>query len=171
MPAPRVPDLRIAGADKEPVEPGLQTAVVSKGGQLSPRDQEGLLDRVLRSADVAQDPIRDGVKPIAELEDKRRERFLVAPLRTIDEVWAHRASFTARLLNMSIERGRMLNLRGPGEGGMVSGGLPAGSTLVDDPQEDQQAVHQSMTAVPAGAVRARSARPASTVPIQIAHIG
>lgn len=117
LPAPRVPDLGIASADQKSVKPGFQAAVIAQRGQLAPRDQEGLLDRVLRSAGVAQDPIRDGVEPIAELRDERRERFLVAPLRTIHEVWAHRASCTARLLNMSSEGAKMLKISTTGRRG------------------------------------------------------
>ena len=98
MPAPRVPDLGIAGVDQEPVEPRLQATVVAQGRQLAPGNEEGLLDRVLRPDHVAQDPIRNGVEPIAVLEDKAGKGLFVPSLRATDEVGVHRISFSRRVL-------------------------------------------------------------------------
>jgi hypothetical protein len=115
LPAPRMPDLGVAGVDEEPIEPRFQATVVAQGWQLPPGDEEGLLDRVLCSYGIAQDPIRDGVEPIALLEDEAGKRLLVPSLCATDEVGAHWGLLLApgagapRLKGMSAEGSRMLN--------------------------------------------------------------
>lgn len=85
LPPLGMPDLGVTGVDEESVEPCLQATVVAQGRQFSPCDQEGLLNGVLCSAGIAQDPVRDGVEPIAETKDECGERVFVASFRAIDE--------------------------------------------------------------------------------------
>ena len=90
LPPPRVADLGITRVDEQAEHPRLDTAVVTKRAEFPPSRQEGLLDRVLGSIGIAQDPVRDAVEPIAQGDDEGREGLLVPMLRAIDEVVAHR---------------------------------------------------------------------------------
>ena len=89
LPAPDAPNLGAAGVDQEREQPRFESLWVAQAWKLAPGDQERLLDSVLCSCRVAQDPIRDGVEPIAKAIDKRGKRLLVLSLRAFDEVDVH----------------------------------------------------------------------------------
>jgi hypothetical protein len=89
LPASDAPNLGAAGVDQEREQPRFESLWVAQARKLAPGDQERLLDGVLCSCRVAQDPIRDGVEPIAKAMDKRGERLLVLSLRAFDELDVH----------------------------------------------------------------------------------
>jgi hypothetical protein len=96
LPAPGVANLAVAGVDEKLEEPRFESAFVSQLGQFAPRDQERLLNRILCSATVAQDPVRDRVEPIAQRQDQRCERLLVPSFGPIDEFGVHQDLPAAR---------------------------------------------------------------------------
>jgi len=87
---------RVAGVDDEAAEPGIEALGLAKGGQIAPRTQQGLLDSVLGSVGVAQDPAGDGVAPGDVRGGQRGERLVIALLRPFDEVELHPAPSVRR---------------------------------------------------------------------------
>lgn len=68
---------RIAGVDENPVDPGFEAIDLTKLRKLPPGRDEGLLHGVLGPPDVAQDPMRNGEKPISRAAGDRGERLFV----------------------------------------------------------------------------------------------
>ena len=68
------------------MQPGSVAIAVTQAGELAPRDEVGLLDGVLRSFDITQDPIRDGEQPAAVLVDERTKGVFIASLCSLDQI-------------------------------------------------------------------------------------
>ena len=88
-PAPR---LRVTRVDEDPPKPGIEPVVVAQRGQLAPGRDQGLLDGVLGSIDVAQDPERDRHQPIADRTCEIGERFLIPSSGQVHECLLHSPS-------------------------------------------------------------------------------
>ena len=73
--------LAVALPDEDPVRPGLEAGRVAKLRKVAPDVEQCLLRRILGEIDVAQDPVRDGEKPVAHGDRKERECLFVALLR------------------------------------------------------------------------------------------
>jgi hypothetical protein len=71
------------------MEPDLEAFRIAEPGQLPPREEECLLDRVLGPLDIAKDPIRDGVATVAVQVDKLGEGCFVALPRPFDHPRPH----------------------------------------------------------------------------------
>jgi hypothetical protein len=78
--------------DEDPVTPCLEPLGLAQVREPSPGQHEGVLQRVLGQARVAQDPVRDGVERVAHLVHQDRERLAVAPPGLLDQVRVHVAS-------------------------------------------------------------------------------
>lgn len=65
--------LVVTGVDEQPPEPRLEAVGVAQLGQLPPRADEALLDRVVGAVHVTQDAVRQGVEPV---ERRRGERLI-----------------------------------------------------------------------------------------------
>ena len=81
--------LGIAGANEQPMAPGLEAIGVSQGGQIPPRVEEGLLGGVLGQAGVTQDPACHRVHGVADASDERVEGLFIAVHRPLDELALH----------------------------------------------------------------------------------
>ena len=71
--------------------PRLEPVEVTEARQLPPGQDEGVLERVLGHARVAQDAEGDRVELVAHLVDQDRERLTVAVPRHVDQVPVHGA--------------------------------------------------------------------------------
>ena len=71
------------------MDPGLEALDVAERGQLPPRRDERLLDSVLGTPDVTQDPMRDGEQPVSRAADDGGERLLVPGPCRLDEREVH----------------------------------------------------------------------------------
>jgi hypothetical protein len=72
--------------DEDPVGPRLEPVRVAELRQLLPHREERLLSGVLGEVDVAKDPLRHAVQPVAHGHDQAREGLVVALLRPGHEV-------------------------------------------------------------------------------------
>ena len=88
-PAAVPPVLLVAGIDHEAMEPDLEALGVSEPRELAPGEEECLLDGVLCSLDVPEDPIRDGVAAVAVQVDELGEGDLVTLPRPLDQHHLH----------------------------------------------------------------------------------
>ena len=83
------PMLLVTGIHEEPVEPRRETLRIAELRELAPGEEECLLDGVLGAFDIAKDPVRDGVAPIAVEVDELREGDVVASLCSLDQPRSH----------------------------------------------------------------------------------
>ena len=96
-PAPVPTRLLVTGIDEEAVEPGTEALRVAQPGEFAPGEEECLLDGVLRSIRVAQDPKRDRVAQVAVEVDELREGDVVTVACPLDQPRPHwRCSLGAR---------------------------------------------------------------------------
>ena len=84
--------LGVAGAHEEPVRPGVKARRVAQLREVSPDVQQRLLRRVLGKVDVAQDPVRHRMEPIAHGHGEARESPFVTVLRSNHEFGIHASS-------------------------------------------------------------------------------
>src|SRR5207302_5301841 len=75
--------------DHEAMEPDLEALGVSEPRELAPGEEECLLDRVLCSLDVPENPVRDGVAAVTVQVDEIREGALVAVACPLDQPVSH----------------------------------------------------------------------------------
>jgi hypothetical protein len=75
--------------DEDPAQPGIEPVVVAQRRQLAPGRDQGLLDSVFGSIEVAQDPERDRDQPITDRTCEVGERFLIAPAGQVHECSLH----------------------------------------------------------------------------------
>src|SRR4029078_4454544 len=68
---------------------GLEAVRIAKMREPPPGEDEGVLQRVLGEAGVAQDPVSDRVERVADLVHQDRERLPIAPTGPLDEVSIH----------------------------------------------------------------------------------
>jgi len=71
------------------MEPDLEAVRIPEPWQLTPGEEECLLDRVLGPLDIAKDPIRDGVATVAVQVDELGEGSFVALPRPFDQPRPH----------------------------------------------------------------------------------
>ena len=88
--------LGVAGAHEEPVRPGVKARRVAELGKVPPDGQQRLLRRILGEVDVAQDPVRHRVEPVAGGDGEAREGLLVTVLRPDHEIGIHTLPPVAR---------------------------------------------------------------------------
>ena len=81
--------LGVAGAHEEPVRPGVKARRVAELRKVPPDGQQRLLRRVLGEVDVAQDPVRHRVEPVAGGDGEAREGLLVTVLCPDHEIGIH----------------------------------------------------------------------------------
>jgi hypothetical protein len=62
--------LLVTGIHEESVEPGRKAIRIAEPRELTPGEEERLLDRVLGTFDIAQDPVRDAVAQVAVQVDQ-----------------------------------------------------------------------------------------------------
>jgi hypothetical protein len=88
---PRLSPLRlvVAGMNEDSMDPRLEAIRVAKMREPLPGQDEGVLQSVLGSTAVAQDPEGDGVEDVTDLMHQDGERLTVAPTGPLDEVLIH----------------------------------------------------------------------------------
>src|SRR5439155_19899458 len=84
-PLAAAPSLPVGGVHKQAPQPRVEAIDVTERWQLSPCEDERLLDGVFREPEIAQDPIRDREESIASPTCEARERFLISGSRSLDE--------------------------------------------------------------------------------------
>ena len=89
IPAPTPVGLDVAGPDEDPGQPRLEPIGVAKRREVAPGVDEGDLDRVLGSIEIAQDPIRNRDESIAGDGHQAGVRVLVTFDRQLDECSIH----------------------------------------------------------------------------------
>ena len=87
--------LGVAGAHEEPVRPGVEARRVAKLREVTPDGEQRLLRRVLGEIDVAQNSVRDRMKPIPSGDGEAREGLFVAVLCSSHEIGIHASSVRA----------------------------------------------------------------------------
>ena len=75
--------------DQDAAAPGLEAIEIPELRQLAPGGQEGVLQRVLCQADVAQDPEGHREQPVADLVHQESEGVTVPFTCPLDEVSIH----------------------------------------------------------------------------------
>ena len=75
-----------AGADDEPVEPGVEPLDVAQRRQIAPGSHQRILCRILCEIGVAQDEASDGVESIDGTAGQDGEGLAVSASRPVDEV-------------------------------------------------------------------------------------
>jgi hypothetical protein len=63
--------------DEDPVDPGLEPIRIAKVRDPTPGENEGVLQRILGEAGVAQDPLGNGEKRVADLMHQDGERLTI----------------------------------------------------------------------------------------------
>jgi hypothetical protein len=86
---PRLANVISASMNEEPVKPGFEPIPVAKAANVAPGADERVLDRVVGSISVAQDPYRDRVEAMIGGARERIERLVVALLCSRDEFGRH----------------------------------------------------------------------------------
>ena len=71
------------------MDPGLEALGFAELGQLPPRGDERLLDGVLGTPDVTQDPMRDDEQPVSRAANDGGEGLLVPGPCRLDEGEVH----------------------------------------------------------------------------------
>jgi hypothetical protein len=72
------------------MQPGIESVRIAESTQVTPGDHQRILEGILGSIDVPQDPMRDREEPVATRMDQVHEGLLVAALRRLDEIAIHR---------------------------------------------------------------------------------
>ena len=83
------PELRVAGVEEQPVEPGVEAVDVTQGGQVPPASDERLLDGVLRAVGITKDQSGGGVEPGDRGACQHGEGVMIALPRSLHEVPLH----------------------------------------------------------------------------------
>ena len=79
----------VAGVDEDPLDPRLEAIRVPKLRDPAPGEDEGVLQRILGEAWVAQDPLGDRIQAVADLMHQDGERLSVPLAGLLDEVSIH----------------------------------------------------------------------------------
>ena len=87
--------LGVAGAHEEPIRPGVEARRIAELGEVTPDGEQRLLRRVLGEFDVAQDPVRHRMEPVAHGDGEAREGLFVAVLCACHEIGIHASSVRA----------------------------------------------------------------------------
>ena len=86
------PRLDVAGIHDQSIQPGIEALRFTQGWQVPPRAEQGLLDGVLGTIRVAQDPVGKGVAAVNAPGGDRGERIVVTALRPLDQLDVHHAT-------------------------------------------------------------------------------
>jgi hypothetical protein len=81
-----------AEVPEEPIRPGVEARRVAKLREITPDGEQRLLRRVLGELDVAQNPVRHRMEPIARRNGEAREGRFVAVLCSRHEIGIHASS-------------------------------------------------------------------------------
>ena len=81
----------VAGANEDPVRPGLDEVGFPERGEYPPDAKERHLERVAGGVEVAQDPMRNREEAVAQLEGEAGECLPVASLRPLHQGPFHRS--------------------------------------------------------------------------------
>jgi hypothetical protein len=84
--------LAMAGANEEPVQPGLKAIRVAEGSEVAPGGDERLLGSVRCAIAVAQDQVGDRPEPVDRSTRQIIERAAIAGHRLFHETTVHRTS-------------------------------------------------------------------------------
>ena len=95
-PALRFASFRVAGVDEQAMQPGVEPIRIAEPRQLAPGDHQRLLNGVLGSSDVSEDPLGDREHSVGRRPREDRECFAIPGLRLFDEVPIHRLSIPER---------------------------------------------------------------------------
>ena len=79
-----------ADVGQQAVDPGVESTRIAKPRKVTPGDHQRILEGILGSIDVPQDPMCDREEPVATRMDQVHEGLLVAALRRLDEIAIHR---------------------------------------------------------------------------------
>ena len=71
------------------MDPGLEAVRIPELGQPAPGEHEGVLQRVLGEARVAQDPPGDRLEPVADLGHQDGEGLAISLPGPLDQVSIH----------------------------------------------------------------------------------
>lgn len=72
------------------MDPGIEPIRIAETRQVAPGDHQRVLQGILGSVDVPEDPVRDREETVAARPDQIDESRLVAVLGRLDEVAIHR---------------------------------------------------------------------------------
>ncbi len=89
---PPAADLPVAGANEEPVKPGVEAVGITQRRQVAPGGGERLLGRVLGASVVTEDQPGAGVESADRDARQLRERVVIDRHSPLDQVPPHRAS-------------------------------------------------------------------------------
>ena len=78
------------------MEPSVEPVRIVKTRQVAPGDDERLLQGVFRTIDVAEDPVRQRVEPVAPSPDQVGERLPVTVLCRLDQIAIHSRQLSRR---------------------------------------------------------------------------
>ena len=83
-----------AGADDEAMEPRVEPVWIAEPGQVTPGDDQRLLQGILSPIDVAEDPMGERVQSVAADPDQVGVCLPVTVPCRLDQIAVHRASFS-----------------------------------------------------------------------------
>ena len=89
--APEPARLIDAGADEQPVDPGIEAVRVPERGQITPGSDERVLDGVLGLFDIPEHEPGGGIQTGDRGACQLGEGVMIAPLRSLHEVSLHLA--------------------------------------------------------------------------------
>ncbi len=78
------------GSDDEAMEPRVEPCRIAESGQVAPGDHQRVLNGILGSVDVAEDPLGDCEEPVATRTNQVGVCLPVAALGRLDEIAIHR---------------------------------------------------------------------------------
>ena len=81
-----------AGSHHQAVEPGVEAVRVAEAGQVTPGDHQRVLHGILGPVDVAEDPLRDRVEPVATRADQVGVCLPVPASCGLHEITIHRVA-------------------------------------------------------------------------------
>ena len=114
----------VAVVDEESGQPGLEPIRIAEAGQLTPGDHQRVLDRVLGSFVVSQDPSRDPEQPVTAGASQDGERLPVTALGCDDKLRIHDPPYRP----LGRERRPPMQTLGDGHPFKLSGAPSSGSS-------------------------------------------
>jgi len=78
-----------ADMDEEPMQPRVESIRIAEPTQIAPGDHQCVLQGILGSIDVAEDPLRDREKAVGAGADQVDKRVPITPCRCLDEITIH----------------------------------------------------------------------------------
>ncbi len=105
------------------MEPDVEALGLAKPRKVTPGNEEGLLDCVLRPIQVPDDPVCDGIAAIAVEVDERREGDVVAIARLLDQPRSHGRPSRLRPVGVFASKGDLSasKVQSPRRRGQIAG--------------------------------------------------